>query len=88
MTKAHKYVVLGQGYTCGGKLAAVEVSELIVTELIKTKYNIFLTLNLSTWGFSQGAGDGAQWRGRMMEFSGGVGDGAQWRGRGWSSVEG
>ena len=36
MTKAHKYVVLGQGYTCGGKWAAVEVSELIVTELIKT----------------------------------------------------
>ena len=57
MTKAHKYVVLGQGYTCGGKLAAVEVSELIVTELIKT-YNIMFSVFVLVFMWMDGWGLG------------------------------
>ena len=57
MTKAHKYVVLGQGYTCGGKWAAVEVSELIVTELIKT-YNIMFSVFVLVFMWMDGWGLG------------------------------
>lgn len=57
MTKAHKYVVLGQGYTCGGKWDAVEVSELIVTELIKT-YNIMFSVFVLVFMWMDGWGLG------------------------------